>query len=136
MEHGHHAIAHHGEHDSHHEEHPFDPQDMRNMGGLSRRMPITTWVYIIGSLALAGIVPLAGFWSKDEILLDASKHNFIVYILLTVAAFFTAFYMGRQVLMVFFGQPRTDPAAHAAESPAVMTTPLICWQCCRLSVGR
>jgi len=124
MEHGHHAVSHHG-HDEHAEEHAFDPQDMRNMGGLKDRMPITTWVYIIGALALAGIVPLAGFWSKDEILLDASRENFLVYILLTLAAFMTAFYMGRQVFMVFFGSPRTEPAAHAAESPSVMTTPLI-----------
>ncbi len=128
MEHGHHAVAHHGGgHEGHleHEEQPFDPQDMRQMGGLSKRMPLTTWVYIIGSLALAGIPPLAGFWSKDEILLDASKENFLVYVLLTVAAFFTAFYMGRQVWMVFFGAPRTEAAGHAHESPAVMTTPLV-----------
>jgi len=127
MEHGHHAVAHHGhEEEQHgHDEHPFDPQDMRQMGGLSKTMPVTTWVYIIGSLALAGIPPLAGFWSKDEILLDASKENILVYILLTIAAFFTAFYMGRQVWMVFFGQPRTEAAGHAHESPAVMTTPLI-----------
>ncbi len=125
MEHGHHALAHHGHggHDDHGE--PFDPQDMRQMGGLSRRMPVTTAVYVVGALALAGIVPLAGFWSKDEILLDASKHNPLVYLLLTVAAFFTAFYMGRQVFMVFFGSPRTEAAAHAHESPPIMTTPLI-----------
>jgi len=126
MEHGHHATAHHGHEEHHgHDEHPFDPQDMRQMGGLSKKMPLTTWVYIIGSLALAGIPPLAGFWSKDEILLDASKENMLVYVLLTIAAFFTAFYMGRQVWMVFFGQPRTEAAGHAHESPAVMTTPLV-----------
>ncbi len=125
MEHGHHHVAHahHGEH--HADEHGFDPQDMRYMGGLSKHMPITTWVYIIGALALAGIPPLAGFWSKDEILLDASKANPLVYVLLTVAAFFTAFYMGRQVFMVFFGQGRSEAARHAKESPPVMTIPLI-----------
>jgi NADH-quinone oxidoreductase subunit L len=121
LEHGHHAISH-GEH---HDEHPFDPQDMRNMGGLAKHMPITTWVYVVGALALAGIVPLAGFWSKDEILLDASRENTAVYVLLTLAAFMTAFYMGRQVWMVFFGQPRTEAAEHAHESPPLMTTPLI-----------
>lgn len=95
------------------------------MGGLRRRMPITTWVYIIGAVALAGIPPLAGFWSKDEILLDASMNNTLVYILLSIAAIFTAFYMGRQVFMVFFGSPRTEAAGHAHESPPLMTVPLI-----------
>jgi NADH-quinone oxidoreductase subunit L len=98
---------------------------MRNMGGLRKQMPVTTAVYIIGALALAGIEPLSGFWSKDEILLDASRRNPLDYTLLTIAAFVTAFYMGRQVWMVFFGRPRTDAAAHAHESPPVMTTPLV-----------
>ena len=113
--------------------HGPDPQDMRNMGGLWSKLPITKWVYLIGALALAGIFPLAGFWSKDEILLDGftkgitegKPADLAVYLLLTVAAFFTAFYMGRQILMVFFGQPRTDAAKHATESPRVMTYPLI-----------
>ena len=103
----------------------FDPQDMRNMGGLWSRLPVTKWVYVAGALALAGIAPFAGFWSKDEILLDAFKHSPAVYGMLTVAAFFTAFYMGRQVLMVFWGRPRTDATRHASESPWVMTIPLI-----------
>jgi NADH-quinone oxidoreductase subunit L len=103
----------------------FDPQDMRNMGGLRHKMKTTFWVYLVGALALAGIVPLAGFWSKDEILAEASAINPAVYWLLIIAAFFTAFYMGRQVLMVFFGESRSEPAAHAEESPAVMTIPLI-----------
>jgi NADH-quinone oxidoreductase subunit L len=103
----------------------FDPQDMRNMGGLRQRMKTTFWVYLTGALALAGIVPLAGFWSKDEILAEASTLNPAVYVLLIITAFLTAFYMGRQVFMVFFGEPRSEPAAHAEESPAVMTVPLI-----------
>jgi len=105
--------------------HHFDPQDMRNMGGLRTRMKTTFWVYLIGALALAGIVPLAGFWSKDEILAEASHLNPTVYWLLTIAAFFTAFYMGRQIWMVFFGEARSAPAEHAQESPAVVTVPLI-----------
>ncbi|MGH2593556.1 MAG: NADH-quinone oxidoreductase subunit L [Anaerolineae bacterium] len=112
-------------HTSHHAEEPFEPQDMRNMGGLWNKMRTTAIVYIIGALALVGIFPLAGFWSKDEILLEASKLNQTAYILLLIAAGFTAFYMTRQVIMVFFGQPKSEAAAQASESPRVMTVPLI-----------
>ncbi len=103
----------------------LDPQDMRNMGGLKDQMKTTFWVYLVGAIALAGVPPLAGFWSKDEILAEGSHLNMPVYILLTLAAFLTAFYMTRQVLMVFFGAPRTAAAEHAQESPRVMTVPLI-----------
>ncbi|MEK6752454.1 MAG: NADH-quinone oxidoreductase subunit L [Chloroflexota bacterium] len=144
LERGHHAHAHqaahgdhgkgkkkegkkeehgHGGHDDHGE--VFDPGDMRNMGGLRKTMPVTFWLYMIGTLALAGIFPFAGFWSKDEILLDASLHFTSVYWQLTIAAFFTAFYMGRQIWMVFFGGARSDAAKHAQESPKVMTLPLV-----------
>ncbi len=141
MERGHHHLAHHSAHEDHgkgkkkegkkeergHDEHGevFDPGDMRNMGGLRKTMPVTFWLYMIGTLALAGIFPFAGFWSKDEILLDASLHYPSVYWLLTIAAFLTAFYMGRQIWMVFFGTPRHESAAHAEESPKVMTVPLM-----------
>jgi len=147
MERGHHHLAHHlpssptlppkGEgsplslrervrvrEKDHHEE-VFDPGDMRNMGGLRKTMPVTFWLYIIGTLALAGIFPFAGFWSKDEILLDASLHFQNIYWLLTTAAFLTAFYMGRQIWMVFFGEPRHVATAHAQESPKVITVPLM-----------
>ncbi|HEX9838659.1 MAG TPA: NADH-quinone oxidoreductase subunit L [Anaerolineales bacterium] len=104
----------------------FDPNDMRNMGGLRNTMPVTFWLYMIGTLALAGLPPFAGFWSKDEILADAFNEGFVaVYWLLTIAAFFTAFYMGRQIWMVFFGEPRHEAAAHAEESPRVITVPLM-----------
>ncbi|MGD8602956.1 MAG: NADH-quinone oxidoreductase subunit L [Anaerolineales bacterium] len=119
VEHGHHHAAH------GHDDHDFDPQDMRNMGGLRKKMPITFWVYVIGALALSGIPPLAGFFSKDEILLDASLEFPLIYILLAIAAFGTAFYMGRQVLMVFFGKARSEAAEHAMENPPVMTVPLM-----------
>ena len=127
VEHGHHHLGSHNSHSSHdsHRDAPFDPQDMRNMGGLWNRMPVTKWVYLIGALSLAGIVPLAGFWSKDEILLEASVLNQVAFALLLIAAGFTAFYMTRQVLMIFFGKPKSEAAAHAAESPKVMTIPLI-----------
>ncbi|MBP1701215.1 MAG: nuoL, partial [Chloroflexi bacterium] len=105
--------------------HDFDPQDMRNMGGLRHTMKLTFWVYLIGALALAGIFPFAGFWSKDEILLDASLHNQPVFIMLLLAAFLTAFYMTRQVLLVFFGKSRSSAAQYAKESPPTMTIPLI-----------
>ena len=103
----------------------FDPQDMRYMGGLRHRMPTTFIVYLIGSLALAGIVPLAGFWSKDEILLHDQTYALPIFIILCVAALGTAFYVARQLIMVFFGRPRHAAAEHAAESPRIMTTPLI-----------
>ena len=125
LERGHHKIAHHHGHGSHDHEEVFDPGDMRNMGGLRKQMPSTFWVYMIGTLALAGIFPFAGFWSKDEILLDASKHFPHVYWILTAAAFLTAFYMGRQVWMVFFGEARHEASAHAEESPLVVTIPLM-----------
>jgi len=131
MERGHHHLAHghHEDHDDdHHEEEVFDPGDMRNMGNLRKQMPVTFWLYMAGTLALAGIFPFAGFWSKDEILLDAKLHasHFPgVYWLLSIAAFLTAFYMGRQIWMVFFGKERTEVAEHAEESPPVMTVPLM-----------
>ena len=148
MEHGHHIAAHgHGSHehddhdehghdvhsDEHHEEAEFDPQDMRNMGGLRQRMPITYWTYVIGTLALAGIFPLAGFWSKDEILAESwlaglfegNVGGYIALAGLLIAAGFTAFYMWRQVIMVFHGDPRTEAADHAPESTATMTIPLV-----------
>ena len=103
----------------------FDANDMRNMGGMRKTMPVTFWLYMIGTLALAGIIPFAGFWSKDEILLDASMRYTFIYVLLSIAAFLTAFYMGRQIWMVFFGEPRHEAAAHAEESPPVMTVPLM-----------
>jgi len=98
---------------------------MRNMGGLRSKMPITFWTFVIGALALAGIPPLAGFWSKDEIMVAAGQGNILVFILLTLSAGLTAFYTGRQLAMVFYGRPRTADAEHAVESSASMTVPLI-----------
>jgi len=125
MEHGHHHLAHagHGHDATHADDDGFDPQDMRYMGGLRHRMPTTFIVYLIGSLALAGILPLAGFWSKDEILLHDQTYAQPIFIILAVAAFGTAFYVARQLIMVFFGAPRHAAAEHGAESPRLMTTP-------------
>jgi NADH-quinone oxidoreductase subunit L len=104
---------------------PFDPQDMRNMGGLRHTMKTTYWVYLIAALAISGIVPFAGFWSKDEVIAEAIALNPAIFWLLLIAAFLTAFYMGRQIVMVFFGESRSQAAAHATESKAIVTIPLI-----------
>ncbi len=105
-----------------------ETQDMRNMGGLRSDMPTTFRTYVIGALALSGIVPFAGFWSKDEILAHALEYRdaglLPIFIILLVASVLTAFYMGRQLALVFWGEQR-DPHYHAHESPAVMTVPLI-----------
>ncbi len=123
IEHGHHHLEHEGK--SKKGSADFDPQDMRNMGGLRTRMKTTFWVYIIGALALVGVFPFAGFWSKDEILLEEQTLFPPAYWILIFAAFLTAFYMGRQVLMVFFGKSRSEATSHAKESPALVTVPLI-----------
>ncbi len=143
VEHGHHHVhahahdAHADHHDEHHDSHDkedtFDPQDMRNMGGLWRKMPITFITYLMATFALAGLFPFAGFWSKDEILVDAwhigfdqgNPLGFIVLAMLLLAAGFTAFYMWRQIQMVFFGKPRTEAAENAPENSAWMTLPLV-----------
>lgn len=114
-----------GMHHGAHADHETDPQDMRQMGGLRKQMPLTFWVYLAGALALAGIAPLAGFFSKDEILLSAWHSRPAVFVVLAVAALLTAFYMGRQLIMVFFGKPQTKAAEHATESPLVVTLPLV-----------
>ena len=117
MEHG---VLHTGNHD-------VDPQDMYNMGGLRKKMPITFWTFLIGGFALSGF-PLitAGFWSKDEILADAFGHGHMaVFITLAIAAFLTAFYTMRQITLTFLGEPRTKEAEHAQETPWTMTTPLV-----------
>lgn len=101
-----------------------DEQDMRRMGGLRKALPTTFWTYMVGALALAGIFPLAGFWSKDEIIAHAFEHNIIVFGVLFVASILTALYMGRQIALVFFGEQR-DHSYHPHESPKLMTVPLI-----------
>jgi NADH-quinone oxidoreductase subunit L len=107
--------------------HGTHTQDLHEMGGLAKKMPWTTVTWVIGALALAGIPPLAGFWSKDEILLTAlaNGHTLILIAGIEVAVF-TAFYMGRATFLAFFAQPGpTSKSDHAHESPAVMTIPLV-----------
>ena len=103
-----------------------DPQDMLNMGGLRRKMPVTFVTFLIGGLALAGF-PLvtAGFWSKDEILADAFGHGHLaIFVTLALAALLTAFYTARQITLTFLGAPRSAAAEHAHESGWTMTLPL------------
>jgi NADH-quinone oxidoreductase subunit L len=99
-------------------------QDMRRMGGLRQTMPLTFAAFTVGALALTGLPPLAGFFSKDEILVSAFAHNFWVYGLLTAATVCTAFYTGRQLGWVFFGLPRSAEARHATERPTALLWPL------------
>ncbi len=107
--------------------HKIDPQDMFNMGGLRKKMPITFWTFLIGGFALSGFpIITAGFWSKDEILADAFGHGHLaVFITLAVAAFLTAFYTMRQITLTFLGEPRTEEAKHAHETHWTMTAPLV-----------
>ncbi|MEM7128583.1 MAG: proton-conducting transporter membrane subunit [Chloroflexota bacterium] len=147
VEHGLHHVHAHGHGDDHGNDHndshghhgatiikrpdgnldPEDPQDMRNMGGLLSRMPLTGWTFIIGGLALSGFPLLtAGFWSKDEILAVAwYNENTTVFWTLAIAAFLTAFYTARQICLTFLGSPRTEMAEHAPESVPQMTIPLV-----------
>ena len=115
-------------HGMHHE------QDMRKMGALRLLMPVTAGTFIIGWLAIAGVPPFAGFWSKDEILLYVYADNRALYAVGLVAALLTAFYMTRQVIMVFFGEARwndhsDEHGAHGDfkphESPKIMLFPLV-----------
>ncbi len=119
--------------------HSTNTFDMRKMGGLKKYMPITYWTFMIGSLSLAGVFPLAGFWSKDEILLDAWRENRALWAIGITVAFMTAFYMFRAIFLTFHGEYKGgepvdhhdedshfhgDPA-HPHESPWVMTAPLL-----------
>ena len=103
----------------------IDPQDMRNMGGLAKKMPITALTFLVGALSLAGLPPFSGFWSKDEIILSALERNPLVFVMLGIAAVITAFYTGRQLMLVFWGNARTRDARNAQESGSLMTVPLV-----------
>ena len=124
-----HGVLHTGEH--------IDAQNMFNMGGLKKKMPITFWTFLIGGFALSGF-PLitAGFWSKDEILADAfANGQWAVFATLAVAALLTAFYTMRQITLTFLGTPRTKAAEHASENVRTMTLPLIVLSVFAIGVG-
>ncbi|MDP8923854.1 MAG: NADH-quinone oxidoreductase subunit L [Chloroflexota bacterium] len=116
---------------------PLDPpraQDLRYMGGMLKRTPITAWAMIIAALSLAGIPPLAGFWSKDEILLvtfEQATHGggaiyWVLFLFAMITVFMTAFYMFRVIFLTFFGEYRGPAdAQYIREAPASMTVPLL-----------
>jgi NADH-quinone oxidoreductase subunit L len=115
-------------HGMHHE------QDMRRMGALRKLMPVTAITFIIGWLAIAGVPPFAGFWSKDEILLYVYANNRGLYVVGLLTALLTAYYMTRQVIMVFYGEAKWKDHAHdhgahgdfePHESPKIMLFPLV-----------
>ncbi len=125
MEHAEHAAGGHRDYNA--------MQDMRNMGGLLKYMPKTGWTFIIATLALAGIFPFAGFFSKDEILWAASNHGHlgglytVLWLVAVIAAGMTTFYMTRQVCLTFFGEFRggKEMESHLHESPNSMALPLV-----------
>ncbi len=103
-------------------------QDIRRMGGLKRKIPWSHGVFLVGTLAIAGLPPLAGFWSKDEILAHAfTQGRYVLYGMAALGALLTAFYMFRLTYLTFYGSSRVDPqvASHIHESPAVMLGPLV-----------
>lgn len=106
-------------HGCHHE------QDIFKMGGILKKMPITSITFFIGVLALCGVYGFAGFYSKDAILVAGGLNSTVIFALLTLGAFLTAGYMGRLVWIVFFGEPKSDAASHAHESGFSMVLPLV-----------
>jgi NADH-quinone oxidoreductase subunit L len=109
-------------------DHKTDPQDMRNMGGLRKKIPITYFVFVVATLAIAGIPGLSGFFSKDEILASAFSHGaYLPYVLGLIAAVITAFYMFRLLYLTFHGEYKGPAGSEEElhESPKVMTVPLM-----------
>jgi NADH-quinone oxidoreductase subunit L len=100
-------------------------QNIWKMGGLSRRLPVTFVTFTVGALALVGCPPFSGFFSKDAILALAYERNLPIFIVGLFTAFLTAFYVVRLLVIVFFGDTRSEVARQSKESPLVMTGPLI-----------
>src|SRR5215212_3383547 len=104
----------------------MDSYNLFEMGGLRSRMPITFWTMVIAGLSLAGIFPLSGFWSKDAIVASAyDEHYYVLFAMALVTVFLTAFYIFRAIFLAFTGEPRTDGARAAVESPGIMTGPMM-----------
>ena len=109
-------------------DHDTDPQDIRNMGGLRKKIPVTFWTFLLATLAISGIPGFSGFFSKDEILASAFAHgSYLPYALGLIAAAITAFYMFRLVYLTFYGDYKGPKGSEEGlhESPPVMTIPLI-----------
>jgi len=105
--------------------HAVHTNDIQEMGGLGKKMPITMWTFIIASLSISGIPPFSGFWSKDEIVV-AAEHHPVFLVMTLVVAFMTAFYMFRLCFLTFTGEPRDKHKfEHAHEAPLTMTIPLM-----------
>ena len=114
--------------------HAVHSNNMSDMGGLRTKMPITFWTMLFGSLALAGIFPLAGFWSKDELLVVAEEtHHIWLFAVFLLTAVITAFYTARMVMLTFFGEYRGH--AHPHEAPPSMTGPLVFLAICTAGAG-
>ncbi len=113
--------------------HAVHSNNMSEMGGLRRNLPITFWTFLIGSAALAGVPPLAGFWSKDELLVLAQDGHPVLFVVLLATAVLTAFYMTRAVSLTFFGEYRGD--GHPHEAPVSMTGPLVALAAATCTVG-
>ena len=99
-------------------------QDIWNMGGLKKKLPVTHWTFLVGTLALCGVPPFSGFFSKDAILAAAVEHSVGLFVLAVAVSALTTFYMFRLYYVAFLGGARADAASHAHESPAVMVWPL------------
>jgi NADH-quinone oxidoreductase subunit L len=102
-----------------------DEQNIWKMGRLRHKMPVTYWTFLAGTLALCGLWPLSGFYSKDAILAAAWDHNKALFAVGVFVAFLTTFYMFRLFFVVFLGKPKSDHVGHAHESPPVMSYPLV-----------
>ena len=97
-----------------------------DMGGLRHRMPATFWTMVIAGLSLAGIFPFSGFWSKDAIVVSAfAEHYYVLFVMALLTVFLTAFYIFRAIFVAFTGEPRTEGAREAVESPGIMTVPMV-----------
>jgi NADH-quinone oxidoreductase subunit L len=106
--------------------HAMSSYNLFEMGGLRSRMPITFWTMVIAGLSLAGIFPFAGFWSKDAIVASVyEEHYYVLFGMALLTVFLTAFYIFRAIFLAFTGEPRTEMARGAVESPAIMVLPMM-----------
>ena len=101
-----------------------DEQNIKKMGALRKLMPATAVTFILAWLSIAGLPPFSGFWSKGDVLAGAYQQSALLWLIGAITAILTAYYMGREVYLVFFGKQRFDPAVKVHESPKVMTVPL------------